>query len=157
LANLPGHCAPCHRHETLEMVMEKRPKTGGQFLEEKKKRSILVVDDDYLICWAFQKFMKDTGYQVSTAGDGREAMEMIDSQHYDLIITGLRIHHFSGTAVLVNKARQNLPEAKLVLMSALATPQGREEAKKVGVNNIIDKPFQIKDVKALLAELLDQP
>lgn len=121
----------------------------------KKKKSLLVVDDNDLICWAFQKFMKDTPYQVTTARDGRKAMEMIDNEHFDLVITDLNMPGSSGIEVIA-KAKKNLPESKLVLMTAHASLLERENATKAGADMIIDKPFQLKAILALLENLLFQ-
>jgi CheY-like chemotaxis protein len=67
--------------------------------------SILVADDDALICKMYSLMLAKAGYQVTTASDGREALACIAQEHPDLIVLDYMMPHLSGIEVLNQMVR----------------------------------------------------
>lgn len=78
------------------------------------KKKILIIDDDQVIVKYLEKFLADNGYDVSTAGDGKEGMDLIQRNPPDLILLDVMMETlFSGFEVLrklkLDPARKAIP------------------------------------------------
>ena len=92
-----------------------------------KKKTILVVDDDASIRESFEKILKRTGYEVLTAENGEEALDIIRQQSVDLVLSDLRMPKMGGLKLL--KASKTLsPEIEVILMTAFGDVDAAVEA-----------------------------
>ena len=64
--------------------------------DKKVKKSLLIVDDEKLVRWALKKSVERSDRKVFCASDGKEAMELMDHEQFDLIITDLVMPGSSG-------------------------------------------------------------
>ncbi len=117
------------------------------------KKNLLIVDDEKLVRWALKNSMESSICKVHSASNGKEAMDMLDEEQFDLIITDLVMPGSSGMDV-VNKAKEIQPESKVILMTAYGSLLNREDAEIDGVSDFIDKPFMLTDVKRKINKLL---
>lgn len=118
-------------------------------------RTILVVDDEKLVRWSIQKSMGRKECKVVSASNGAEAIEKIEQEHFDLIITDLVMPGFNGIEV-ARRARELQPEAKIVMMTAYGSVLDKEEAEAAGVSTFINKPFMINEVRSVVSKLLSE-
>jgi len=101
--------------------------------------NILVVDDELNIRTVLKGLLKKNGYlKVSEAGDGNEALELIDEHHFDLIISDLNMPHMDGMTLFKKVRHFNIP---FVILTAFGSIEKAVEAVKNGVFDFIPKPF----------------
>jgi DNA-binding NtrC family response regulator len=116
-------------------------------------KSLLVIDDEKLVRWAIQKYMEKEDFRVVSASDGAEAIEKIQEERFDVIITDFMMPEFNGMEV-ARKAKQIHPDTKVIMITAYGTVLDKEEAKKAGISMFLDKPFQLHEVKNAVSSLL---
>ena len=102
--------------------------------------SILVVDDDYSIREILSIFLKEHGYEVISAATVAEAIESIERNVYDLIITDLILGDMSGMDVL-KTAKQVDPNVEVIVVTGHGTVESAVEAMKLGASDYIRKPW----------------
>lgn len=116
---------------------------------------ILVVDDDdsmLLICRRF--FTATPGYRVAEATSGEEAIQILDKEGFDCVLSDQRMGAVSGTDVLAF-ALDEQPQAVRVLMSGYADPRLIELARShARIHEFIEKPMTTAEIEAVLQEAI---
>ncbi len=112
-----------------------------------KRKRILIVDDEKSITFILSKKLAKLGseYQINTAETGQEALDRITEQHFDLLITDLRMPGIDGLQ-LIEKVRAVSPQTRLILMTAYGSDAVQERARRLNVYRYITKPFTIKEL-----------
>lgn len=109
---------------------------------------ILAVDDDALILLNTVTILEDMGHQVHQASSGREALETLQREAIDLMITDYAMPHMNG-AELVRRATEILPDLKIILASGYADlPHGEELALPR-----LSKPYSENDLNEAIRRL----
>jgi putative two-component system response regulator len=114
---------------------------------------ILVVDDEPNICRLLQRYLGRLGHEVQTAGSVPEALDVLGSGHFDLVLTDLRLPGPSGLELLV-EVRTRSPGTRTILMSAHADVYAAAAAIERGVDQLIVKPFELEDLRARVTDSL---
>ncbi len=118
-----------------------------------KKHRILIVDDDRHIRLVLVDMLTDEGYLVDIATNGQEALEMIESNVYSLVIMDVKMPKVEGIVALeIIKEKPNKPE--VIIMTAYTTMDTTVEAMKHGAFEYIIKPFDIDEVISLAARAI---
>ncbi len=97
--------------------------------------------------------LKKEGYTVSTAQSGREAMERMDTEHPDLVISDIMMPEMSGIELLT-EARKRRDDLHFIVMTAYASVDSAVDALKKGADDYITKPFKIDEIKQVIKTLL---
>lgn len=108
---------------------------------------ILVVDDEPNIRRLLERFLGRLGHVVRTAGTVPDAVGLLASDSFDLVITDLRLPGPSGLDLLV-EVRSRAPGTRMILMSAHADIAAASTAIDRGVDQFIVKPFDLEDLRA---------
>ena len=107
---------------------------------ETAKHSILVVDDEAVIREGMRRILSAAGHQVDTSASGRIAIEKIQEQDFDVVITDLKMPGMDGMEVLKTiKILQ--PEVPVIIITGYSTVDTAVEAMKNGAFDYIAKPF----------------
>lgn len=111
--------------------------------------NILVVDDDDVLRRELSEWLSQEGYVTKSAGSGQEAVDMVQNQDFNLILTDLKMPGMSGMELL--KAVKRLrPNARMVMITAYGTIDTAVEAMKVGADDYICKPFEMEQLRSVL-------
>jgi two-component system response regulator PilR (NtrC family) len=114
---------------------------------------ILVVEDEPDLRKVLASILEREGHRVDLADSGTVAKEMLGREIYDLIITDVRLPGASGIEVM-RTAREVSPDSPVIVITAFASDETAEEARKLGAFNFITKPFDnekiVADVKIAL-------
>jgi len=106
---------------------------------------VLIVDDEKVIREILADFLTLEGFRVSTAQDGMAALEILDGNHFDMVISDLKMPNMGGLELLENI--QNHHENVLtVIMTGFGTVETAIEAMKKGAYDYILKPFKVEEV-----------
>ena len=107
-------------------------------------KSILVIDDDRLIRSFISTILKEDGYHIEEAGNGRSGLEKLRVSDFELVITDLRMSDISGMDVL-REGRNIRPEARWIIITAYGSIESAVEAMKNGASDYLTKPFGSPD------------
>jgi DNA-binding NtrC family response regulator len=94
-------------------------------------------------------------YQVTAASDGAEALELLDRQAFELVLTDLRMEKVDGMQVL-EAVRQRHPHTEVIMLTAFASVDSAIEAMKLGAFHYIAKPYKIEEVRTQVARALEK-
>ena len=107
------------------------------------KISILIVDDEESIRVSLGSILKKNNYDVKSSSNGLTALEMLQNDHYDLIISDIMMDGMGGVELL-RKSKENFPEIVFLLMTGYANLDTAIEAVRLGAADYIVKPCSKK-------------
>ena len=116
---------------------------------------ILVVDDEKGLREVLSIMLKRTGYAVTEASDGEEAIGHINKEIFDLVITDLRMPKADGMSVL-KAVKSSSPETVVLVVTAFATADSAVDAMKQGAYDYLTKPFQVDEVQLIIRNALEK-
>ena len=116
---------------------------------------VLIVDDDALYLRAFSRVLVRAEYDVTTAGDGLTALEMVVRDPVDVIVSDLEMPVMSGMSLL-RSIRKQAPHVGFVLMTGLVGEAPREEATALGAAGYLVKPFNPDTLVAVVRGIIAQ-
>jgi two-component system nitrogen regulation response regulator GlnG len=116
--------------------------------------TILVADDEDSVRFVLVKALESDGHVVLQASGGREALERLRGQPFDLAFVDLRMPDYDGLAVLA-AARESGLTTPIVIVTAQNTMDNAIEAMKRGAYDYIAKPFNIDEVQAVAHRALE--
>ncbi len=107
---------------------------------------ILVVDDEAHIREMIKKGLSQMGgYSVEVAQNGKEAIEKLEKDIFDLVLTDIKMPEMDGLELLKN-IKGTRPEMMVILMTAYGSIETAVEAMKIGANDYITKPINFDDL-----------
>lgn len=109
---------------------------------------ILIVDDEKLICEAFQDVLQEDQHEVDVAYDGLEALQKIQGKTYDLIFLDVLMPRMEGREVF-EKARR-ISGTPIAFMSGYMPRHKEKEVLKLGAVACLRKPIDLEQVKGLI-------
>jgi two-component system, cell cycle response regulator len=110
-----------------------------------EKRSVLIVDDDRILCSVFKEGLSDSGYLCHTACDGKSALELLGNSSFDLMLTDIIMPGMDGLE-LTYKAKQIQPEMAVIVMTGFQQEESYDRAIGIGASDFIKKPFSIGEL-----------
>lgn len=103
---------------------------------------ILIVDDEKDIRSSLQGILEDEGYQVITAENGEDAVDLVQEEVPDLVLLDIWMPGMDGIAALEQIKKLN-PEITVIMMSGHGTIETAVRATKIGAFDFIEKPFSL--------------
>jgi len=120
---------------------------------EGTKGAILVADDEAAVRESIADVLRDEGYQVTAVADGAAALEAVNGQDFDIVLTDLRMPGADGLGILWH-VREVSPQTLVLLMTAHATVDTAIEALQRGAQDYLLKPLMFEDVLHKIDHLL---
>lgn len=117
--------------------------------------TILVVDDEVIARDNLAHVLTKAGYQVLTAGDGVEAVNIMENREVNLVITDLRMKGKDGMGVLTETKRL-WPAAEVLMVTGYASLDTAIEAMKKGAYHYLAKPLNVKELQAMAKKALER-
>jgi DNA-binding NtrC family response regulator len=106
---------------------------------------LLIVDDEPEMLNSLQKIIAPRGYDITLEKDGMNALELIKTSAFDLIITDLKMPDISGLDIL-KTALDEHPETKVIIISGYGTIEASVKAMQEGAFDFLEKPFTSKNL-----------
>lgn len=116
---------------------------------------ILVVDDEKIALRNLEHVMKKEGYDVTGTQSGMQALKLIESYAFDVILTDLKMENVDGMQIL-RKARDLHPDCEVIMITGFATLDTAVKAMKQGAFYYIAKPFKLDEVRKVVKEALEK-
>ncbi len=117
-------------------------------------QKILVVDDELKIREQFSEFLKDKGFEVSTAVNGQDAIKKIDKEFFDVVLIDLNMPKVDGMTVLRHLV-ENEPESIGIILTGYATIKNAVEAMKAGAYDYLAKPVKLEEVLMVIQKAVE--
>ncbi|MCB9800412.1 MAG: response regulator [Candidatus Omnitrophica bacterium] len=114
---------------------------------------LLVVDDEPDILMMFEDHFGLRGYEVHTAADGLQGVELCRSVRPDVIITDLKMKSMDGDTA-VRHMREILPGAKIFIITAYQSEDSPIQSVQPYIDGLFDKSVSILDIQAAVAQAL---
>ncbi len=120
-------------------------------------KRILIVDDEPSVCRILKRGLDalGRGYEVTTAGDGFEALEYIKNQAFDLIVTDYKMAGLDGLTLL-EEIKRIQPEARVVLMTAYGSDEVEARARRLNAYRYLAKPLEMDDFRHMVQQALSE-
>ncbi len=119
-----------------------------------KLHKILVVDDETSMREFLDVLLSKEGYQVSEAKTGKQALNMIQKNNYDLVLTDIRLGDLTGLEILRQSKRKN-QDTIVIMISAYSTTEIAVEAMNEGAYDFVPKPFDNQELKHTIKKALE--
>lgn len=111
--------------------------------------TILVVDDDPDFRATLGEIVRSTGFKPTLASSGREALSLVSTNKFEIIILDMVMPGMDGLETL-RELRRSAPQAKVIMVTAFSTIENAVAAIKLGASEYIAKPFHVNDFVSLL-------
>jgi PAS domain S-box-containing protein len=119
--------------------------------EERRKASILVIEDEEEVRSILSDILIDGGHEVETAIDGSEGIELFEKKDFDLVFTDLGMPGVSGWQV-AEKVKRTNRRVPVALITGWNVELSESKMKKSGVDLLVYKPFEVNQVLKLVQE-----
>ncbi|MFC1569453.1 response regulator transcription factor [bacterium] len=112
---------------------------------ETDKRQILLVEDEESLAVGLEYNLIQEGYQVTRAEDGKIALDLIQSQSFDLIILDIMLPFYNGFE-LAKIIRDQSPQMPILMLTARTAVKDRIKGLELGADDYMTKPFHLKEL-----------
>jgi DNA-binding response OmpR family regulator len=119
----------------------------------REQYSVLIVDDNKLICWGLEKVISAHDLLVTTVLNGGEAIAEIRRTSYDAAFVDVNLPDISGFELL-RKIKNLSPGIRVIIMTADNTDDNRRKAMESGAVSFMGKPFSTHEIRAVLRDLV---
>ncbi len=117
-----------------------------------KQLKILIIEDEKLIRWSFEKHLGSKGCKVFSAETGEEGIRIFEQNRPDVVFTDNRLPQMQGLEV-ISKIKALDDEAAIVFMTAFGSIDTAVEAMKAGAMEYIRKPFLFEEIDVILENI----
>jgi response regulator RpfG family c-di-GMP phosphodiesterase len=117
--------------------------------DQNRRYNILVVDDEMVIRDVLEDFLSSEGYNVASVSNGKEALEELEEEHYDALLSDLMMPSMTGIE-LIKRVKEIGYQIVTVIMTGYGTIETAVQAMKIGADDYILKPFKMDEVLQVL-------
>lgn len=151
----PNEGTTFHMELPLTDRCEEAPAPAGVMTAPGSGR-VLVVDDEEGLRALAMDILGEAGYEVTAATGGAEAIELLGSREFDVIITDLGMPDVGGWEV-VAAARRERPDAGIILATGWGATLQAADAHERGVDRTLAKPYRMQDLLDAVRSLVSEP
>lgn len=116
--------------------------------------TILIVDDEPDMLMMLSFVLGRDGFTITTVKSGEEALDLVDAQSFDIVLTDLKMPGINGHETL-RRLKELDPDLQVVVATGYATDETAEECRAQGAFDLIHKPFDVVELRAVLSRALD--
>lgn len=150
LAGLSGAVLPFEGAQMQAVADEVPVETVGR-----PGKTVMVVDDSVTVRKVTSRFLEREGFEVLTAKDGVEAMDMLNDSRPDLMLLDIEMPRMDGFDVARNvRNSEELSSLPIIMISSRSGSKHREKASACGVNHFLGKPYQEDELLSLITKTM---
>jgi len=117
--------------------------------------TILIVENEISNRILIEKVLSTRGYRCLSASNGREALDLLDREVVDLILTDLSMPVLDGyRTIQLIRARPGISQVPIIAVTAYALNDENEAAMQIGCNEYLTKPFKPRQLLEVVDRLL---
>src|SRR3989338_2662899 len=117
-----------------EAILEKKGENMAN------KGSVLVVDDDPVVVKSCERILKTEGYKIDSAVNGQHAINILQNQDYDLVITDLKMPEVNGID-LIKWMKDSKHQTGIIIITGFPSQETIKDALDLGIIDYLPKPF----------------
>lgn len=150
------HCPAVAKHEKIASArFAWPPRDSSRDARTTMAQHILAVDDEPQILRIVQVNLEKAGYQVSTASNGREALEAVRAKHPDLVIMDVTMPEMNGLdALKALKADEATASVPVVMLTANAEDEDVMTGWQNGAHAYLNKPLNVRELLNFIQSIL---
>ena len=123
--------------------------------QQPDKKLILVVDDEAHILHVVSLKLRNAGFEVVTANDGEEALDLAMQVHPDLVITDFQMPFMSGLELCQRmKATQATSDVPAIMLTARGFSLTEDDLARTNIAGVLSKPFSPREVLMRVQQLI---
>jgi two-component system, NtrC family, response regulator PilR len=111
--------------------------------------SVLIVDDERSMRDFLKILLEKEGHKVAIAESGKRALDILDNQQVDVIVSDIRMPGMTGIELL-EAVKEESPDLPVIMITAFASPDDAVLAMKNGAFDYITKPFNVDEIKSVI-------
>jgi len=115
--------------------------------------TVLIVDDEDEIRNLCRDVATDSGLRARTASTTEQALEILDQNPVDIVLTDLRVPRLGGVELL-KRIRETYPQTAVLVLTQYGTIESAVEATRMGAVDYVTKPFQVQELRAKLSRVV---
>lgn len=104
------------------------------------KKTILVCDDDRMLLKTIEHKLKSDGYEVITAQDGEEAIEIFKREKIDLVLTDMHMPYATGLELIDYIRNETGKDTPIIVVTKDSSDETHEDAYEIGADEYLSKP-----------------
>ncbi|MBU2490485.1 MAG: response regulator [Proteobacteria bacterium] len=118
-------------------------------MEDRKAMSILILDDEPIVCKRLMPALEKMGYHVEVFFQSPEALARFREKPFDMVITDLKMKELDGMQFLT-EVKKISPDTEVIVITGFATMDTAKESFRRGVFDFLSKPFKIKEIQDVI-------
>ncbi len=120
-----------------------------------KKPRILLIDDDKNTANGLRKILLQDGYDTSCTYTGNEALNLIDTEPFEIVITDMKLPDISGFSIIERVKKKNA-DIPVIMITAFSSLQTAIDAMKKGADDYLTKPVNIEELELILKKIWEK-
>ncbi len=125
-------------------------------IDNNENASVLVVDDEAAIRYSVSKTLQRVGYSVREASSGEDALEVIRSEPFDVVLTDIRMPPGLDGVDLIRRIKDTDPDTIVILMTAYPSLATAVEGLRLGAHDYLIKPSSSQDIRQSVARGIER-
>lgn len=115
----------------------------------KEDVKIMVVDDEAIMRNLLLKILEQEGYQVTLVSSAREAIEKLNSEKFEIVLSDVKMPDINGFELLKN-IKKGWPQTAIIMMTGYGDAYTVKEALMLGADEYITKPFKSHEISLIV-------
>jgi DNA-binding NtrC family response regulator len=120
-----------------------------------KPARVLIVDDEHIARENLEFVLRKEGFDTLAVDSGMRALELLEKNEFDLVMTDLRMQQVDGLQVL-ERTKELYPDTEVIVITGYATVSSAVEAMQKGAYHYVAKPYKIDEVRILVRKALEK-
>lgn len=120
-----------------------------------KELKILVIDDEKLIRWSFEKNLGEEGYKTITAATGEEGLKLFENYQPNVVFVDNHLPDMKGLEI-ISKIMEKDPDTYIIFMTAYETVDVAVTAMKNGAFEYVRKPFSFDEINIIIESIYEK-
>jgi len=119
-----------------------------------KSLKIMVIDDEPIVVKRLKPALEKSGHEVEVFVNSADAMNRFDEEHFDIVVTDVRMDEIDGIEVLSHVTDKS-PQVKVIVITGYATIEVAREALAKGAFDFIAKPFKPNELRIVIEKAVE--
>jgi two-component system response regulator PilR (NtrC family) len=124
-------------------------------MEDRNRAKILIIEDEKSMREVLSILLEGEGYDIVAAPDSVEAMNLLNRDIFDMVITDIKMPKISGFEIL-KKVHEISPDTLVIMITAFGTTESAIEAMQLGAYDYIHKPFKIDEIRVVVRNAIEK-
>jgi len=114
---------------------------------------IMIIEDDEEMRSLLKDFFEEEGFETDSVSNGVDALRMLSKDHFDLVITDIRMPGLTGLDILP-RIRRLKPETPIIVMTAYGSDDVRRRSLERGATIYLEKPIHLSKLRTVIREMV---